>query len=107
MCSTVPLTGLLAASARRAGEVAARPERRHGTQPRELRAQVRRGKSLALLHDFRRTLGGPDAHEQVTRIGLNGQCQHLPPFDNNQAERDLRGLTVQQKVSGCFPSDTG
>jgi hypothetical protein len=60
-----------------------------------------------LLHHRRRVKQTP-AQNRLERLWL-GQEQVLAllddltiPFDNNQAERDLRILKVQQKVSGSF-----
>ncbi len=53
------------------------------------------------------------ARHLLERLWL-GQAQVLAflggvsiPFDNTQAERDLRLLKTQQKVSGCFRSEVG
>ena len=61
------------------------------------RGKPKRGKLLALIDRLR------DYKASVCLFAENFDV----PFDNNQAERDLRMVKVKTKVSGCFRTETG
>lgn len=68
------------------------PERKPGQK-----GKVKRGKILSLIDRLR------DYKASVCLFIDN----FAVPFDNNQAERDLRMVKVKAKVSGCFRTSSG
>jgi transposase len=66
-------------------------------EPTGNRGRPRQGKARSLLLRL-------DTHEDDV---LRFATDFLVPFDNNQAERDIRMVKLQQKISGCWRSRTG
>ena len=68
------------------------PERKPGQ-----RGRLKKGKVLSLIERLKEYKGAVCLFAENFAV----------PFDNNQAERDLRMIKVKQKVSGCFRTKEG
>jgi transposase len=71
------------------------PKMNHPTEKK--RGRKKRGKALCLLDRFKK----------YKNMVLGFMKNPIIPFDNNQAERDIRMAKLYQKISGCFRTFNG